>query len=121
MRIESELKIENVNLDLAEEILTLAPYGQNNPQPKFVSYNLRVDEIMTLGFDSQHIKFRLSPSDRAFAKGIWAISFGSAQEYKAVCVGDLVDAVYYLDINDFNGRREAQLRLVDLRPAKENN
>ncbi|MEI6835373.1 MAG: single-stranded-DNA-specific exonuclease RecJ [Candidatus Falkowbacteria bacterium] len=121
LRIESELKIENVNLDLAEEILTLAPYGQNNPQPKFVSYNLRVDEIMTLGFDSQHIKFRLSPSDRAFAKGIWAISFGSAQEYKAVCVGDLVDAVYYLDINDFNGRREAQLRLVDLRPAKENN
>ncbi len=117
LRIEAELKIENVNLDLAEEISTLAPFGQNNSQPKFVSYGLRVDEIMTIGFDSQHIKFRLSPSDRAFAKGIWAISFGSAEEYKAVCVGDLVDAVYYLDINDFNGRREAQLRLVDLRPA----
>ena len=121
LRIESELKIENVNLDLAEELSALAPFGQNNPQPKFVSYGLRVDEIMTLGFDSQHIKFRLSPSDRAFAKGIWAISFGCAQEYKAVCVGNLVDAVYYLDINDFNGRREAQLRLIDLRPAAENN
>ena len=121
LRIESELKVENINLDLAEEICLLAPYGQNNPQPKFVSYNLRVDEIMTLGFDSQHIKFRLSPSNRSFAKGIWAISFGCAEEYKAVCVGDLVDAVYYLDINDFNGRREAQLRLVDLKPAAENN
>ena len=121
LRIEAELKIENVNLDLAEEISALAPFGQNNPQPKFVSYGLRVDEIMTLGFDSQHIKFRLSPSDRTFAKGIWAISFGCAEEYKAVCVGNLVDAVYYLDINDFNGRREAQLRLIDLRPAAENN
>jgi len=120
LRIESELKIEDVNLDLAEEISTLAPFGQNNPQPKFVSYNLRVDEIVTLGFDSQHIKFRLSPSDRSFAKGIWAISFGCAEEYKAVCVGNLVDAVYYLDVNDFNGRREAQLRLIDLRPAAEN-
>jgi len=118
LRIEAELPIETVNLDLAEEILALAPYGQNNQQPKFVSYNLRIDEIVTLGFDSQHIKFRLSSSDKTFAKGIWAISFGCAQEYKAVRVGDLVNAVYYLDINDFNGRREAQLRIVDLRPAE---
>ena len=118
LRIEAELPIETINLDLAEDISTLAPFGQNNQQPKFVSYNLRVDEIVTLGFDSQHIKFRLSSSEKAFAKGIWAISFGSAQEYKAVRVGDLVDAVYYLDINDFNGRREAQLRIVDLRPGE---
>lgn len=121
LRIEAELPIEIVNLDLAEEITTLAPFGQNNQQPKFVSYNLRVDEIITLGFDSQHIKFRLSSADKAFAKGIWAISFGCAQEYKAVRIGDLVNVVYYLDINEFNGRREAQLRIVDFRPAETNN
>lgn len=121
LRIEAELPIETVNLELAEDISTLAPFGQNNQQPKFVSYNLRVDEIVTLGFDSQHIKFRLSSSEKTFAKGIWAISFGCAEEYKAVRVGDLVNAVYYLDINDFNGRREAQLRIVDFRPAEDNN
>ncbi len=121
LRIETELSIEDVNLDLAEEILILAPYGQNNPQPKFVSYDLRVDEIITLGFDNQHIKFRLSSADKSFAKGIWAISFGCAQEYKAVRVGDLVNVVYYLEINDFNNRREAQLRIVDFRPAVDNN
>ena len=121
LRIEAELPIEIVNLDLAEEIATLAPFGQNNGQPKFVSYNLRVDEIITLGFDNQHIKFRLSSAEKAFAKGIWAISFGCAQEYKAVRVGDLVNVVYYLDINEFNGRREAQLRIVDFRPAETNN
>lgn len=117
LRIESELSIDSINLSLIEEIALLAPFGQNNNQPKFVSYNLRVDEIMTMGFDNQHIKFRLSAADKTFAKGIWAISFGCAQEYKAVQVGDLVDVVYYLDINDFNGRQEAQLRVVDFRPA----
>lgn len=117
LRIESELSIDSINLSLIEEITLLAPFGQNNNQPKFVSYNLRVDEIMTMGFDNQHIKFRLSAADKTFAKGIWAISFGCAQEYKAVQVGDLVDVVYYLDINDFNGRQEAQLRVVDFRPA----
>jgi len=121
LKIEAELKIENVGMELAEEISMLAPFGQNNAQPKFVSYRLRVDEIVTLGFDSQHIKIRLSASDKVFAKGIWAISFGGAEEYKAVRIGDLVDAVYYLDINEFNGRREAQLRLVDLKPSPDNN
>lgn len=119
LRIEAELSIEDVNLDLAEELSILAPYGQNNCQPKFVSYNLRVDEIVTLGFDSQHIKFRLSSADKAFAKGIWAISFGCAEEYKAVRIGDLVNVAYYLEINEFNNRREAQLRIVDLRPGNE--
>jgi hypothetical protein len=70
-----------------------------------------------MGFDNQHIKFRLSSGDQVFAKGIWAVSFGCAQEYKAVRIGDLVDAVFYLDINEWNGRREVQLRLADLRPA----
>lgn len=121
LRIETELSIDDINLNLIEETLLLSPYGQNNQQPKFVSYRLRVDEIVVLGFDNQHIKFRLSSAEKNFAKGIWAISFGSAQEYKAVCVGDIVDAVYYLEVNDFNGRREAQLRLVDLRPNLANN
>lgn len=121
LKIEAELNIDEINLELIEEALILAPYGQNNQQPKFISYRLRVDEIVVLGFDNQHIKFRLSSAEKNFAKGIWAISFGSAEEYKAVCVGDLVDAVYYLEINEFNGRREAQLRLVDLRPNLTNN
>lgn len=120
LKIEAELPVELININLAEEISLLAPFGQNNNQPKFVSYNLRVDEIVTLGFDSQHIKFRLSDASQVFAKGVWAISFGCAEEYKMVRVGDMVNVVYYLDINEFNGRREAQLRIVDLRPVTEN-
>jgi single-stranded-DNA-specific exonuclease len=120
LKIEAELPVELININLAEEISLLSPFGQNNNQPKFVSYSLRIDEVVTLGFDSQHIKFRLSSVDQSFAKGIWAISFGCAQEYKMVRVGDLVDVVYYLDINEFNGRREAQLRIVDLRPVTDN-
>ncbi len=117
LKIEAELNISEVNLDLAEELSLLAPFGQHNSQPKFVSYNLRIDEMATLGTEGQHIKIRFSSSDKSFAKGVWSISFGGAQEYSSFNVGDLVDAVYYLDINDFNGRREVQLKLIDLRLA----
>jgi single-stranded-DNA-specific exonuclease len=119
IKIESELKIEDVNLNLAEEISILAPYGQNNAQPKFLSYNLRVDEIVNLGVDGQHIKIRVSDAEKAFAKGVWAISFGGSLEYSSLSVGDIIDLVYY--INDFNGRREVQLKLIDLKTAKNPN
>lgn len=121
LRIEAELKIDKVNLSLAEDICMLAPFGQNNAQPKFVSYNLRVDEIVNLGLDGQHIKIKLSDADKTFAKGVWAICFGGTAEYSFVSVGDIVDAVYYIDINEFNGRREVQLKLIDLRLSKDNN
>lgn len=117
LEIEAELKLNQINLDLAEQINKLAPFGQNNPQPRFVSYDLRVDDITTMGFDNQHIKLRLSETAVPTGRGssFWAISFGSAQEYREFKVGDRIDLVYYLEVNEFNGRKEPQLKIGDIK------
>ena len=119
LKIETVLEFSGINLDLAEKINAFAPYGQNNPQPRFVSYGLRLDDIATMGFDNQHIKFRLSAVDPSTgrANSFWALAFGAAQEYRNFKVGDEVDLVYYLEVNGFNGRREPQLKIVDIRLA----
>ena len=117
LKIEAELDFSMINLELATTINSLAPYGQNNPQPRFVSYDLRVDDIVTMGFDNQHIKIRFSqlgPSAKN-AQSFWALAFGGANNYKEYKVGDRVDLVYYLEDNDFNGRREAQLKMIDIK------
>ncbi len=111
LKIEAELPLEEINLTLADQVNQLAPYGQNNQQPRFVAYNLRIDDIVTMGYDNQHIKIRLSARTHSF----WAIAFGAAAGYKDLKVGDQIDLVYYLDVNDFNGRREPQLKIVDLK------
>lgn len=119
LKIEAGLKFNEINLALAEKISAFAPYGQNNPQPRFVSYSLRLDDIATMGFDNQHIKFRFSAVDSPTgrANSFWALAFGAANEHKDFKVGDEVDLVYYLEVNDFNGRREPQLKIVDIRLA----
>ncbi|MHB8904263.1 MAG: single-stranded-DNA-specific exonuclease RecJ, partial [Patescibacteria group bacterium] len=38
LRIEAELLFKDINLDLADKINSFAPYGQNNQQPRFVTY-----------------------------------------------------------------------------------
>ncbi|MFA5023718.1 MAG: single-stranded-DNA-specific exonuclease RecJ [Patescibacteria group bacterium] len=117
LKIEAILDFSQINLALAEKISVLAPYGQNNPQPRFVSYDLRIDDLVTMGFDKQHIKIRLAQSGAADKNmsSFWALAFGAAESYKEFKIGDRVDLVYYLEINDFNGRREVQLKIVDLK------
>jgi single-stranded-DNA-specific exonuclease len=119
LKIEAELNLAAVSLDLAQQLAALGPYGQNNPQPRFVAYDLRIDDIATMGFDNQHIKLRLSGTDTNQRTGsAWALAFGAAESYKDFQVGDKIDLVYYLEINEFNGRREPQLKIIDLRRAE---
>jgi len=116
LKIDRELKLEEINLALAAKVDELAPFGQNNLQPRFVSYNLRLIDVVTMGFNNQHIKLRLAAADEGAGAGsFWALAFGAAEEYKDFQVGDRVDLVYYLEVNDFNGREEPQLKIIDIR------
>lgn len=114
LKIEAELPFADISLSLAEEIDQLAPFGQNNPEPRLASYGLRIDDIVTMGADNQHIKFRLTQPG-GDAKAYWALAFGAAAEYASLHIGDQIDIAYYLDINDFNGRREPQLKIIDIK------
>jgi single-stranded-DNA-specific exonuclease len=114
LKIEAELEFTEISLALADELNSLAPFGQNNPQPRLASYDLRINDIVTMGYDNQHIKFRLSPASGS-AASFWALAFSGANGYKDFKIGDYVDLAYYLEANDFNGRREAQLKIVDLK------
>jgi single-stranded-DNA-specific exonuclease len=120
LKIEAELLFKDINLDLADKINSFAPYGQNNQQPRFVTYNLRIDDITNMGVDNQHIKIRLSSLNKETSRSnsFWALSFGGTEVYKEFKVGDIIDLVYYLEINDFNGRKEEQLKIVDMKISK---
>lgn len=115
LKIEASLDFSLLDLSLAEKISQLAPYGQNNAQPRFVSYGLRVDDVMTMGFDNQHIKIRFSKD--GLTKSFWGICFGGAETYCDIHPGAKVDLVYYLEINDFNSRRETQLKIIDIKES----
>lgn len=115
LKIEASLDFSLLDLPLAEEIGRLAPYGQNNAQPRFVTYGLRVDDVVTMGFDNQHIKIRFSKD--GLVKSFWGICFGGAETYCDIRPGAAVDLVYYLEINEFNGRREVQLKIIDIKKS----
>ncbi|MCE2470594.1 MAG: hypothetical protein J4G18_01595 [Anaerolineae bacterium] len=71
-----------------------------------------LDACRRVGAEGGHLKLRLAGEG---APPIDAIGFGLgawAQERL-----DRIDCVYHPEINEWNGRRSLQMRLLDIRPA----
>ncbi len=115
IKVDCEISFEDVNDELVEMIEGMSPFGQNNPTPKFVSYNLKIIDINKMGFDGQHIKIKLLNHDDRDMKSFWGISFGGSEKYDYLNIGDNIDIVYTLEFNNFNGRRDIQLKIVDIK------
>ncbi len=105
--IDMELDLSQINHDLVEQIEVLAPFGQDNPVPVFVSKGARIKDIVLMGNDKKHIKFRLN--------GFWAVAFSQADKWQDLKIGDTIDIVYTLDLNKFNGNTQVQLKVIDIK------
>jgi single-stranded-DNA-specific exonuclease len=101
-----------LSLALLDEWQQFAPFGEKNPEPKFSSSNLLICDIRRIGKDLSHLKMRvradsMDPTDCvAWGQGHWADLAGP---------GDSLEMVYSPQVNEWNGRRNLQLLLKDLR------
>lgn len=110
--IDLEIDIENWNIETLEEINMLRPFGQSNPEPLFLSKNVSISEIVNMGADNQHVKFKLHD--------FWALAFGQTERYQDLKIDDRIDIVYTIGLNDFNNKKTLQFKIVDLRKSEEN-
>lgn len=114
--IDVELPVSTLSINFQEKLINrLAPFGPGNMQPYFVS-EVYLHASPTIMKDD-HLKLFLG--EQPELKQIEAVAFGMRNSYYE----DLVDAfhqqkpfkiVYHLDINEFNGRKSVQARIVDI-------
>ena len=88
----------------------LEPYGVGNPVPVFVSRDMTVLEVSGVS-DKRHTRFVLGDGNRT----VNAMFFGTSPASLGVGVGDCVDALFSLDVNEWMGRRSVQMILRDIR------
>jgi len=110
--VDAELSFDKIDFNFVEEVEKLAPFGMGNLTPKFASFGARIDDVFLMGNDGQHMRLRLEQG----GKKIQAVAFGFGEKYKGVLnAGDLVDIVYDVGINEWEGRRDIQLKIVDIK------
>lgn len=106
INIECQLEPEDINQKTLEIVKLLEPYGMGNPQPLFLTREMVVEDARIVGLDNQHLKLQLS--------GIGAIAFNMGKNLAQLRPGFLVDVVYTLAQDRYNGPGQLQLKIKDL-------
>ena len=93
-------------------IESLEPFGAGNPTPLFVTRDLKVADARRVGDSGDHLKMSISHR----GTGWDAIAF--RQGDASVQAGDTVDMAYSVEMNEWRGRKSAQMKVVDIRPVQ---
>ncbi len=106
--IDSELKLNQVNHSLYEDIHKLAPFGAGNRKPVFLFKRVTPNSVRRFGKTNEHIELRFN--------NISAISFfGVTNEWaKTISANQPVDLVANVEKSMFMNRPEIRLRIVDV-------
>lgn len=115
LAVDAEVKLADITWPVLDQLVQFEPFGPSNPKPVLVSRNLEVVELRQLGKDGSHLRVHVREAGADVYK---TISFGTAATWgQQLQVGQRVDLAYEPGVNEWNGTRELQLRVVDWRPA----
>jgi single-stranded-DNA-specific exonuclease len=98
---------------LITQLSTLEPFGSGNPQPVLKSENVLVTNLRRMGAESQHVKLELQGND---GTKLQMLAFSAPPSF-FVEPGERVTVWYQPDINEWQGRRTVEGRLLHLELA----
>ncbi len=107
-----ELQLHEINDKMMSLIAQMAPFGPGNTVPIFKTTNVRAQNTARVLKD-KHLKLQLSGNTRHTFD---AIGFGLAEHFHTVSNGNIFNACYCIEENNYNGRVSVQLRLRDIKP-----
>ena len=111
---DARITLEDINWDLHNDLETFRPFGCGNRQPVFVSEKLKIVSFSAVGKEGAHLKLRLQSSGGTI---IGAIAFRFGFWAEQLALGDLIDVAHEITLNEWNGNRELQLRIIDLKKS----
>lgn len=114
LEIEAELNLEDLDWQLFDQIEKFEPFGKENPKPLFLVKNLVVENVRTVGNGNKHLKFYLRHEN--MTKSFEAIGFGMGEHIENIKMGDKMDIICEVNLNQFNGSRRLELKIVDWQP-----
>ncbi|WP_459914083.1 single-stranded-DNA-specific exonuclease RecJ [Enterococcus thailandicus] len=108
MKIDEVLSPKDASLTLLDELKLLAPFGTDNPVPQFLFKQVTATQVKKIGANQQHLKFVLTDE----GEQLDAVAFGFGSQENEL-LNDSLDIVGKLSVNEWSGRKKAQLLVSD--------
>lgn len=109
--IDAELRPSQITMTLVKELEVLAPHGEGNSLPIFMSGQLSLYDLRKVGKTGKHLKAKFTDGNVTLD----TIGFGMGDIAEKLSYEGKYDIAYRLEANEWGGFEVAQLSLVDIR------
>lgn len=111
--IDAEVFLADLKPSFYEILVQMEPFGPENPRPLFVAKKV-YDTGWSKLLKDLHIKFSVQQNGCRLN----GIGFNLAGKMPIVREGGPFDLVFTLDLNEWNGEKNLQLKVLDCRPSE---
>jgi single-stranded-DNA-specific exonuclease len=113
--IDSQIDINDLNIEIVKKIEKFAPFGYMNKKPVIRLNAVKLKDKKIIGSKRDHLKFIVGDGYNF----VEVIGFGKAHLFDEYQVGEQIDIAGNLDINNFMNQQTLQMILIDIRKSHE--
>jgi single-stranded-DNA-specific exonuclease len=108
--IDAEVNFKILTKSFYNIITQMEPFGPENMRPVFITKNI-FDTSWSKIVKEQHVRFIVKQENIIFT----GIGFNMADKFYLLQMKKPLDIVYTLDENEWNGEKQLQLKVIDVR------
>ncbi len=109
--IDTQVALKDVTVDNITDMESLQPFGEGNKEPVFLCEDMQVVQCKMVGRDKNHLSLRLKQGNVY----VDAIGFNMSDFYEYIGIGTMIHGVFSISVNEWNGRRNPSLKLLDIK------
>ncbi len=111
--IDTIIQLNEITPNFYKIIQQFEPFGPENMRPVFIAQSVKPIHFRLL--KKQHIKLIVSQNN---SRPIDGVGFNMADKFEILSKSELIDIVFTLEENHWNGQTSLQLKLIDIKVAK---
>ena len=115
LQIDAWLKLDEINLEFAESLEALAPFGPGNPSLTFATHKVSMRSVATIGKNREHLRINVEDENGNVQSILWWGGAGSELPEE----GSKFDIAYSLRASTFRGDKQVTLQFEEFRVIQE--
>ena len=116
LQIDAWVGLDEINLELANALEAMAPFGAGNPPLILASRDVRLRSVSTMGKAREHLRLTIEDSTGNAQSVLWWGGAGNDLPEE----GSILDLAFSLRASTFRGKRQVTLQFEDFRVIQEN-
>jgi len=115
LQIDAWVGLHEINLELAESLEALAPFGAGNPALTLASHKVKLRSVSTIGKAKEHLRLNVEDESGNVQSILWWSGAGGELPEE----GSKFDIAYSVRASTFRGQKQVTLQFEEFRIVEE--